>query len=380
MKKIKCIEIDIIYNSAREAGKALNLSYKSISKNINGKLKSVGGFHFVTIDNSDISDNQKVAHDKKSHTEKSPSDISNSDISNSDKSDISDEKKSPSDKKSPTEKIATVEKSPIEKVAHDTSDKKSPSDISDKKSQDCDTATDSNTFNEETFYKNLFYQCISDFNKYRDAKIYPLIDKAKLLQEENTKLKEQRDKVIESVADDTTVSELKEIIESQNKEIEKLNNEYDLLMDSQGNGDFLKKKYRQQRDENKKMVQELISMKYVVEKAKDEVQEAIWGDFTQLEHEDLIKENTEMKKRLSKYEDTSEFKTLNYMNLPKEDNAIVAPSADTADTDTIDKALDDICNDKESDLIKDVKNIDSATLRRPNNEDNEIQEMAWSDI
>ena len=157
-------------------------------------------------------------------------------------------------------------------------------------------------------------------------------------------------------------------------------------MDSQGNGEFLKKKYRQQRDENKKMVQELITMKYVVEKAKDEVQEAIWGDFTQLEHEDLIKENTEMKKRLSKHEDVTEFKTLNYLDLPKEedtlkqgeDNANNAPSAETAETDITDKALDDIANENESNLIKDVRESDNDTSNKEDIE--EIQEMTWSDI
>lgn len=54
MKKIKCIETQAIYKSAREAGEQLNISYKAISKCINGKSKSAGGFHFVAISESDI--------------------------------------------------------------------------------------------------------------------------------------------------------------------------------------------------------------------------------------------------------------------------------------------------------------------------------------
>mgnify|MGYP000852813611 CR=1 FL=1 len=374
---IKCIETNKTYPSAAQAAKELGITKAAISMCVNGKRKKANGYTFIKINNNkvntdivnnkvntDIVNNEKV-NNNKVNNEKDNTDIVNNQEVNNNK--VNDE-------------VNT----------HSNSD----------------SNNDSEQFNDTTFYKNLFYQCINDFNKYRYNKIYPLIDKAKLLQEENTKLKEQRNKVIESVADDTTINELKEIIESQNKEITKLNNEYDLLMDSQGNGDFLKKKYRQQRDENKKMVQELISMKYIVEKAKDEVQEAIWGDFTQLEHEDLQKENLEMKKRLSKYEDVTEFKTLNYLNLPKEDNVNIAPRAETADIDTIDKCLDDICNDKEneSNLIKDVrdsenrtfdvpnkdneirrtfglsnKDIDSRTFDRPNNKE-EVQEMAWSDI
>lgn len=405
----------------------MNINAKSISKVLSGKRKKAGGYTFryssdtySTSDTHNIIDTHNIG------------DIQTSDIQTSDATPIQQVtlqqvtpiKVTPNTSDIHLDNASPINKSPIQKVSPNACDTQ----VSD--TYKSDSETDSETSETSDFYKNLFYQCINDFNKYRDAKIYPLIDKAKLLQQENEKLKEQRNKVITSVADDTTINELKEIIESQNKEITKLNNEYDLLMQSQGNGEFLKKKYRQQRDENKKMVQELISMKYVVEKAKEEVQEAIWGDFTKLEHEDLIKENLEMKKRLAKYEDVTEFKTLNYMNLPKEDSANVASSADTADIDILDKCLDDIANDKESNLIKDVKESvnrtsdlpnnesdgltlsspqtdvdgrkcdhpnneeireisrtcgssnsesDSATLRRPNN-DEEVKEMTWSDI
>ena len=355
---IKCIETNKTYPSAAQAAKELGITKAAISMCVNGKRKKANGYTFIKINNNkvntDIVNNEKVNTDKV-NTNIVNTNIVNNKVNNEDNTDI----------------VNTQE----------VNNNKVNDEVNTHSDSDCDTSTE-----KSDFYKNLFYQCINDFNKYRDNKIYPLIDKAKLLQEENEKLKEQRNKVIESVADDTTISELKEIIEAQAKEIEKLNNEYDLLMDSQGNGEFLKKKYRQQRDENKKMVQELITMKYVVEKAKDEVQEAIWGDFTQLEHEDLIKENTEMKKRLSKHEDVTEFKTLNYLDLPKEedtlkqgeDNANNAPSAETAETDITDKALDDIANENESNLIKDVRESDNDTSNKEDIE--EIQEMTWSDI
>ena len=373
---IKCIETNKTYPSAAQAAKELGITKAAISMCVNGKRKKANGYTFIKINNNKVNTdivNNKVNNNKvntdivnnKVNNEKVNTDKVNTNIVNTN---IVNNKVNNEDN---TDIVNTQE----------VNNNKVNDEVNTHSDSDCDTSTE-----KSDFYKNLFYQCINDFNKYRDNKIYPLIDKAKLLQEENEKLKEQRNKVIESVADDTTISELKEIIEAQAKEIEKLNNEYDLLMDSQGNGEFLKKKYRQQRDENKKMVQELITMKYVVEKAKDEVQEAIWGDFTQLEHEDLIKENTEMKKRLSKHEDVTEFKTLNYLDLPKEedtlkqgeDNANNAPSAETAETDITDKALDDIANENESNLIKDVRESDNDTSNKEDIE--EIQEMTWSDI
>jgi len=59
MKKVKCMETQKVYQSAREAGKELNISYKAISKCINGKSKSAGGYHFIR--ESEKNDQQKTA-------------------------------------------------------------------------------------------------------------------------------------------------------------------------------------------------------------------------------------------------------------------------------------------------------------------------------
>ena len=121
MKKVKCIETGITYNSAREAEKSLNISYKTISKCINGKAKSAGGYHFVAILDGDILPQATNQISDISDEQKSPSDILNQKVA--------------SNEKSPTQKVANegisdildTEKSPQEKVA-DT--KKSPNEKS----------------------------------------------------------------------------------------------------------------------------------------------------------------------------------------------------------------------------------------------------------
>jgi len=44
-----CLETGIIYKSAREAAKQLNLNYSKISLVCNGKRKSTGGLHFIFV-------------------------------------------------------------------------------------------------------------------------------------------------------------------------------------------------------------------------------------------------------------------------------------------------------------------------------------------
>lgn len=51
MRKVKCIELNKIYDSLSSASKELNLSHGNISQCCNGKLKTVGGYHFAYIDN-----------------------------------------------------------------------------------------------------------------------------------------------------------------------------------------------------------------------------------------------------------------------------------------------------------------------------------------
>lgn len=52
-KKVICLETGIIYNSAREAGRLLNLSSAHISSCCTGNRKSTGGFHFQHFEGGD---------------------------------------------------------------------------------------------------------------------------------------------------------------------------------------------------------------------------------------------------------------------------------------------------------------------------------------
>lgn len=127
MKKVKCIETQVIYNSAREAGEKLNISYKAISKNINGKSKSAGGFHFVAITQGDIPQATNSTSDiiENSNSQESQEKVANKQKSPIEKvalEDTSDNlEKSPIKEKSP--KKVTLEKSPLEKSPSDNSNK-----------------------------------------------------------------------------------------------------------------------------------------------------------------------------------------------------------------------------------------------------------------
>lgn len=48
-KKIKCLNTGIIYESQKEAARKLNLHQGDLSKVLNGKRKSIGGFHFEYV-------------------------------------------------------------------------------------------------------------------------------------------------------------------------------------------------------------------------------------------------------------------------------------------------------------------------------------------
>ena len=181
MKKVKCIETQVIYNSAREAGEKLNISYKAISKNINGKSKSAGGFHFVAITQGDIpqatnstsdilelkESREKVANEKKSPIEK---------VADEDTSDILE--KSPIIEKSP--KKVTLEKSPI--IEKSTSDKSNTSDILESDKQ----ATNKNDwFTRELAEQNcatkIDTQLIKSIIIPCEENVEPIIDKDALL-------------------------------------------------------------------------------------------------------------------------------------------------------------------------------------------------------
>ena len=48
-KAVKCVETGIIYESAGEAAKQLNLDRASIVKVCNGKRKTCGGYHWEYV-------------------------------------------------------------------------------------------------------------------------------------------------------------------------------------------------------------------------------------------------------------------------------------------------------------------------------------------
>ena len=49
-RKVRCIETGEVYNSVREAGRAIGADVSLISKVVSGKLKSAKGFHFVAVE------------------------------------------------------------------------------------------------------------------------------------------------------------------------------------------------------------------------------------------------------------------------------------------------------------------------------------------
>ena len=51
-KSVRCIELNIIYDSATEAAKQLNLHRSSISRCCEGKLNSTGGYHWEFVKNN----------------------------------------------------------------------------------------------------------------------------------------------------------------------------------------------------------------------------------------------------------------------------------------------------------------------------------------
>lgn len=48
-KEIICIETNTIFESVKEASQSMNINPKSISKNINGKRKTAGGYTFIKV-------------------------------------------------------------------------------------------------------------------------------------------------------------------------------------------------------------------------------------------------------------------------------------------------------------------------------------------
>ena len=53
MKKIKCVELNKIYNSTAEACKDLNLQKSNVSAVLHKRLKTCNSYHFEYVDNTD---------------------------------------------------------------------------------------------------------------------------------------------------------------------------------------------------------------------------------------------------------------------------------------------------------------------------------------
>lgn len=48
-KQVKCLETNVIFDSAHEAGRQMGLNFRLISAVCNGKRKTTGGYHFIYI-------------------------------------------------------------------------------------------------------------------------------------------------------------------------------------------------------------------------------------------------------------------------------------------------------------------------------------------
>ena len=345
MKKVKCIETQVIYNSAREAGEKLNISYKAISKNINGKSKSAGGFHFVAITQGDIpqatnstsdilelkESREKVANEKKSPIEK---------VADEDTSDILE--KSPIIEKSP--KKVTLEKSPI--IEKSTSDKSNTSDIleSDKQAtnkndwftrelaeQNCATKIDTQLIKsiiipceenvepiidkDALLYKyereridrqlkkyiklpiahELKEQMILAFYNYVKKYSVSYIDKIKELEQENKSLQQRNDSLIDKLS----------TLKAKEDAFNYLQKEYDNIVKDK-NGSYISETMNNQRRSIEKLHQE--NYKYELENnaLKKKIEEN-WGDFTaEYERDTLLKKVHELEKQLGITQDDKE--------------------------------------------------------------------------
>ena len=345
MKKVKCIETQVIYNSAREAGEKLNISYKAISKNINGKSKSAGGFHFVAITQGDIpqatnstsdilelkESREKVANEKKSPIEK---------VADEDTSDILE--KSPIIEKSP--KKVTLEKSPI--IEKSTSDKSNTSDIleSDKQAtnkndwftrelaeQNCATKIDTQLIKsiiipceenvepiidkDALLYKyereridrqlkkyiklpiahELKEQMILAFYNYVKKYSVSYIDKIKELEQENKSLQQRNDSLIDKLS----------TLKAKEDAFNYLQKEYDNIVKDK-NGSYISEIMNNQRRSIEKLHQE--NYKYELENnaLKKKIEEN-WGDFTaEYERDTLLKKVHELEKQLGITQDDKE--------------------------------------------------------------------------
>ena len=60
-KKVMCIETGVIYDSGLEAERHTGIGNSSISRVVNGKMNTAGGFHWKYYDGSNKSESEKIA-------------------------------------------------------------------------------------------------------------------------------------------------------------------------------------------------------------------------------------------------------------------------------------------------------------------------------
>lgn len=342
MKKVKCIETQVIYNSAREAGKELNISYKAISKNINGKSKSAGGFHFVAIAEGDIpqatnstsdileNSNSQESQEKVAYKQKSP-------IEKVALEDTSDNlEKSPIEKKSP--KKVTLEKSPLEKSP---SDKSNTSDILESDKQATNSSNKNDWFTRELEVENqttkIDTQLIKSIIIPCEENIEPIIDKdALLLKYERERIDRQLKKYIKlPIAHElkeqmilafytyvkkyssSYIDKIKEL-EQENKSLKEKNDSLiDKLSTYKSEKDafnYLQKEYdnvindksgsyvSETLDKQRKSIEQLQKENYKYELENNALKKKIeenWGDFTvEYERDILLKKVHELESKL----------------------------------------------------------------------------------
>ena len=340
MKKVKCIETQVIYNSAREAGEQLNISYKTISKCINGKSKSAGGFHFVAISESDIlpqatnqisdipqkspsdKNKEKVAYEKKSPIAK---------VANEDTSDILE--KSPLEK---SPKKVPLEKSPLEKSPSDKSD------ILESEKQATNSTNNKNDwFTKELEAENqttkIDTELIESIIMPCEDNVEPLIDKdALLLKYERERIDRQLKKYIKlplahelkeqmilafysyvKKYSSSYVDKIKEM-EQENKSLQENNDslidklstykskkdafnylqqEYENVINDKS-GSYVSEAINKQRKSIEKLQQENYKYQCEIDALKKKL-ESNWGDFTvEYERDTLLKKVAELEEQL----------------------------------------------------------------------------------
>ena len=380
MKKVKCVETQVIYNSAREAGKELNISYKAISKNINGKSKSAGGFHFVAIAEGDIPQATKSTSDiiENSNSQESQEKVANEQKSPIEKVALEDTsdilEKSPIKEKSP--KKVTLEKSPLEKSPSDNSNK---SDIleSDKQAtnkndwftrelaeQNCATKIDTQLIKsiiipceenvepiidkDALLYKyereridrqlkkyiklpiahELKEQMILAFYTYVKKYSSSYVDKIKELEEENKSLQQKNDLLIDKLS----------TYKTEKDAFNYLRQEYDSIINDKS-GSYVSETMDKQRKSIEQLHQENYKYKLENNALKKKIEEN-WGDFTvEYERDMLLKKVHELEKQLGITKDDKENTERNFLlsDKPKtdsQDSLIFSPPSPSSTSST----------------------------------------------